>query len=375
MSEGQSGGTHTDPGLAALTIEVGGAAHVVRRSDGAVTIGREPPSQILLPESGVSRTHLRVQYDQDHWSLTDAGSRNGTFVNGVRVEHLTITAPVTVTLGAPDGIAVRLDPQPPLHGAPPGEITSGVSVEDVAHSIRAGSEDEAGARAGTAVDERREELGLSVGTLIADVMTREDYSRFTHGQLRPDDHVGVVLEQRLMWPEGTIDRISKGAEVPEEELTDLLSPTVQVAVALDAAEIEVRTIRARIDRLPDPRDERFPREVAPLLTQLRRLDRLGTSAARTAPGRPEVVAALGSVRQARAELVLLAGRSPRASLGQRLGAVRHRARLSIAEIATAAGVAVADVETVERDDQAPVRVLDALERFIAAIDAHLRVAD
>ena len=80
-------------------------------------------------------------------------------------------------------------------------------------------------------------------------------------------------------------------------------------------------------------------------------------------------------RQIRAEVVLYAGRSPRASLGQRLGAVRLRGRLSDSEIASAAGVAVADVESVEREDPTSVEVHDALERLVAAVGAHLRVVD
>lgn len=364
MGDGQSGEASADPGPGTLTIEVGGVSHTVRRADGAVTIGREPPAQILLREPGVSRAHLRIQYDQDHWSVIDTASRNGTFVDGVRVEHLAVTAPVTITLGNPEGIALHLDPQQPLNDDPPGEDSSSAGAEDAANS-----------RLGAAVEERREELGLSVDTLVTGVMAREDYALFTRGQLSPGDDVRKVLEQRLMWPEDTLDRVLEGAEVPEEELTDLLSPTVQVAVALDAAEVEVRTIRLKINQLPDPHDERFARAVAPLLAQLRRLDHLGTSAARTAPGRPEVVAALASIRQTRADVVLYAGRSPRASLGQRLGAVRLRGRLSDSEIASAAGVAVADVESVEREDPTSVEVHDALERFVAAVGAHLRVVD
>ncbi|WP_168140598.1 FHA domain-containing protein [Mycolicibacterium frederiksbergense] len=375
MGEWQSAEASADPGPDTLTIEVGGATHTVRRTDGAVTIGREPPAQILLRESGISRAHLRIQYDQDHWSVIDTASRNGTYVNGVRVEHLAVTAPVTVRLGDPNGIAVHLDPRPPLDDAPPAEATVPVEAEDDVHPLGATSENDAISRLGGAVEERREELGLSVSTLIAGVMTHEDYALFTGGQLSPGDDVRRVLEQRLVWPEDTVHRVLEGAEVPEEELTDLLSPTVQVAVALDAAEVEVRTIRHKVNELPDPRDERFARTVTPLLTQLRRLDHLGTSAARTAPGRPEVLAALAAIREARAEVVLYAGRSPGASLGQRLGAVRVRGRLSVAEIATAAGVTTADVESVEREDPASVAVLDALERFVAAVGTHLRVLD
>ena len=281
MDEEQSGGSAADDVPATLTIEVGGASHTVRSDDAAVTIGRESPSQILLPESGVSRTHVRIEYDEDHWSLTDTGSRNGTFVDGERVEQITVTATMVVHLGSPSGIAIRLDPQP----------TS---------------------------------------------------------------------------PEPT---------APDEELTDFLSPSVQTAVAIDAAQVEVRAIRARIDQLPDPSDRRFPREVTPLLTQLRRLDHLGTATARKTPGRVDLAAALAGIRQARAELLLLASRSPWATLGQQLGAVRHRGRMSVEEVATAAGVTVADIETLEREEQPTAGAVEALERFVTAVGDRLRTVD
>ena len=115
-------------------------------------------------------------------------------------------------------------------------------------------------------------------------------------------------------------------------------------MAVDAADIAVRAIRARAELLPNPYDRRFTRDITRMLAELRRLDRTLTAAARNAPGRLEVAVALAGVRQIRATLVVQAAGSPQATLGQRMGAVRQRSGLTASEVAAAAGVTVADVE-------------------------------
>src|SRR5262245_48003933 len=53
-----------------------------------VTIGREPlPSGICLDESAVSRLHARIALRAERWVVRDLESRNGTYVNGRRVEE------------------------------------------------------------------------------------------------------------------------------------------------------------------------------------------------------------------------------------------------------------------------------------------------
>lgn len=52
------------------------------------TIGRNPPSEIILDGSTVSRRHCRFDRQGEHIVLSDLGSTNGTFVNGERVEAL-----------------------------------------------------------------------------------------------------------------------------------------------------------------------------------------------------------------------------------------------------------------------------------------------
>jgi serine phosphatase RsbU (regulator of sigma subunit) len=60
-----------------------------------VTLGRTPPADIVLNDSEVSRAHCRVSVLDGGISVTDLGSTNGTFLDGVRVSE-----PTPVPLGA-----------------------------------------------------------------------------------------------------------------------------------------------------------------------------------------------------------------------------------------------------------------------------------
>jgi len=54
--------------------------------EGALTIGRDPGTDLPLNDSGVSRNHARISADSEGASIEDLGSSNGTYVNGERVE-------------------------------------------------------------------------------------------------------------------------------------------------------------------------------------------------------------------------------------------------------------------------------------------------
>lgn len=53
-----------------------------------VTIGRTSNNDIVLDDGSVSRFHAWILKDPDtgRWTITDAGSKNGTFVHGVQLE-------------------------------------------------------------------------------------------------------------------------------------------------------------------------------------------------------------------------------------------------------------------------------------------------
>jgi len=58
------------------TFEIDGASSV---------IGRDPQCAVPLRDPGVSRHHARIELHGDHYILHDAGSSNGTYMNGVRI--------------------------------------------------------------------------------------------------------------------------------------------------------------------------------------------------------------------------------------------------------------------------------------------------
>ena len=61
---------------------------------GSFTIGRDAACDLVLPDMTVSRTHAGLRLEASGWLLSDAGSTNGTRLNGWRV-----TGPVPVRAG------------------------------------------------------------------------------------------------------------------------------------------------------------------------------------------------------------------------------------------------------------------------------------
>lgn len=64
-------------------------------------IGRDPACDYPLPYPTLSWRHAEITRENGHFHVTDLGSRNGTFVNGVRCTAKTILAPgAEFSLGA-----------------------------------------------------------------------------------------------------------------------------------------------------------------------------------------------------------------------------------------------------------------------------------
>ena len=79
--------TNRGPRRACLTVLTGGATGQVHKlSRGDTILGRAPNVELKLPDDGVSRQHARVRIDTDQMWIHDLDSRNGTYVNGERVE-------------------------------------------------------------------------------------------------------------------------------------------------------------------------------------------------------------------------------------------------------------------------------------------------
>ncbi len=61
------------------------AGQVVPLNKHSMLIGRSPSCDVKVPSSNVSKEHTRIEIFDDKVIVSDAGSRNGTFLNGVQI--------------------------------------------------------------------------------------------------------------------------------------------------------------------------------------------------------------------------------------------------------------------------------------------------
>lgn len=95
------------PSLAELPT--GSALLVVQRGPGEgsefalnadlLTVGRSPDSEVFLDDVTVSRRHAEFRRGSSGWSIRDAGSLNGTYVNRRRVEDHQLNGGDEVQIG------------------------------------------------------------------------------------------------------------------------------------------------------------------------------------------------------------------------------------------------------------------------------------
>lgn len=359
----------------ALVIEVaGGQSFTARAADGAVVIGCEQPADICIPEPGVSPGHLRVEPERDQWIVTDSASRNGTYVDGRRVHRVAVDKTLTLRLGDAPGVEVRVTPVPARaetqstdeSGADEVTMVSALGDGDAMAAVIS----EGAARAGAAVAARREELGFTQRKLADDhVVSQSILVKFERGVHWPRQSTIAKIESYLRWPSGTIELLRAGGPVPEDESTEVLTPTVQATVMVDAAQIALRGLLARAAVLPALDSPLFTAQVTPLLAEVRRLERTVATAAHTSARRPELARLLGQVRRTRADMIARAASAPGATLGQRLAAAREANCLTVSEAAVTAGVSVGDVEAVENEQALPTHTTAALRQFLGHVDA------
>src|SRR5579875_2724819 len=74
------------------------------------TIGRVGGNDIILPETGVSRQHARIERSGTRCILVDLGSLNGTFVNNERTEGERDLADADVIRIGHTAIQIRIPP-------------------------------------------------------------------------------------------------------------------------------------------------------------------------------------------------------------------------------------------------------------------------
>jgi DNA-binding NtrC family response regulator/pSer/pThr/pTyr-binding forkhead associated (FHA) protein len=98
--------------------DAGGRTRVVPLPDGAeVTFGRSRACAVHIDSERVSRTHARLRHRDGELTIEDLGSRNGTRVNGARIEEPTrlgsgdeiAVGPITAVVSVTSGVVRRHD--------------------------------------------------------------------------------------------------------------------------------------------------------------------------------------------------------------------------------------------------------------------------
>lgn len=91
--------------------------------DATALIGSDATAAVRIVRPGISRRHAVASFDGTTWKVEDAGSRNGTFAEGQRVQTTVITGPTTLYLGHPsDGEAISFVPLAPVKATAEGSI-------------------------------------------------------------------------------------------------------------------------------------------------------------------------------------------------------------------------------------------------------------
>ncbi|HET9222590.1 MAG TPA: FHA domain-containing protein [Roseiflexaceae bacterium] len=102
------------PGLLTYRGPDGSDERFLMRQD-VITLGRSDSCAVVIAHPIVSRLHARIELQHDRYLLFDAGSANGTFVNGARIEqgHQLSTGD-TIWLGSEDATLAFSDPEETL---------------------------------------------------------------------------------------------------------------------------------------------------------------------------------------------------------------------------------------------------------------------
>lgn len=94
-----------------VLFKKGGEAKTFPLPSTVTVVGRRQDCDLCVPLMVISRRHCELNQDQGQLKLRDLGSRNGTFVNGRRVEETQLNPGDEIQVG-PVKFGVQIDGQP-----------------------------------------------------------------------------------------------------------------------------------------------------------------------------------------------------------------------------------------------------------------------
>jgi hypothetical protein len=68
--------------------------------DERVLVGRSPDADVVVDDDTASRIHCEITWEDDAFVLRDLGSRNGTWLNGMRVREIYLSRETQIGVGA-----------------------------------------------------------------------------------------------------------------------------------------------------------------------------------------------------------------------------------------------------------------------------------
>jgi signal transduction histidine kinase len=208
-------------------------------------IGRDPHCEISLRDPGCSRAHARLVRKGTRYVLVDAGSANGTYINGIRVSEAEIEAGDQVRVGnsilsvgrpTEDGTLVD-DRGLPIRVDTEGRVDSSIMATAPAgadpHLAFAGGEDMAQMRTSL--------VGLRALYRIADMLAHGyDIDRLLQNildmvfdvvdadrgfVLLKDDTTGTMVPRAIRYREELLEEIRRQQEATEDAGTETSIPT------------------------------------------------------------------------------------------------------------------------------------------------------
>lgn len=91
---------HSSSSTPTLTVLYGKQEGLVYRLEGdKAVVGRSPKCEVFLNDMTVSREHAVLERINDGWSIKDADSFNGVWVNNTNVDHVMLTDRDIIQIG------------------------------------------------------------------------------------------------------------------------------------------------------------------------------------------------------------------------------------------------------------------------------------
>jgi pSer/pThr/pTyr-binding forkhead associated (FHA) protein len=230
-----------------------------------IVVGRSSDLDMVLVEDMVSRRHAKITVNGDAVTIQDLGSTNGTFVNGERIERMTLTDGDRVLIGT--SIIKLVTTDGPVQQAIPKKRLEEVAAGRRTNQVRSMS----GAIDEVPLPDLLQLFGSSRKTGVLVIKTDTDVGKvyLERGSIV----FASINDSELLGPEKSVHRILawRHGTFYMEPLENLDLPT-RIELSTEAALMEGMRILDEVDRFELPPMRSSVRMISPLGPKLRDLN-------------------------------------------------------------------------------------------------------